>query len=56
MSLLGDDFIDNCKYSHEPHGDIQLTAFDFEQYGESRDVSLDSVELLSIIDEIITSE
>ena len=35
MSLLGDDFIDNCRYSHEPHGDIKITAFDFDNYDKT---------------------
>ena len=54
MSLIGDDFIDNCRYSHEPHGDISITAFDFEAYGDDHVRSLDSDELLSLIDELIS--
>ena len=54
MSLIGDDFIDNCRYSHEPHGDISITAFDFEAYGDDPVRSLDSDELLSLIDELIS--
>ena len=30
MSLLGDDFIENCRYTHEPHEDVEITKFDFE--------------------------
>ena len=53
MSLLGDDFIDNCRYSHEPHGDIKITAFDFDNYGWNREGALDSDELMSLIDGLV---
>ena len=56
MSLIGDDFIDNCRYSHEPHGDIIISAFDFESYGDDSVRSLDSDELLSLIDEMISGQ
>ena len=53
MSLIGDDFIDNCRYSHEPHGNINITAFDFDSYASDQINSLDSDDLLALIDEFI---
>ena len=52
MSLIGDDFIDNCRYSHEPHGDVHITAFDFDEYEAEHEASLDNEELLNLIDEL----
>lgn len=52
MSLIGDDFIDNCKYSHEPHGDVLITAFDYDQYDTMDENPLDNDELLSLIDNL----
>ena len=54
MSLIGDDFIDNCRYSHEPHGNINITAFDFDSYAADQIDSLDSDELLGLLDEFIS--
>ena len=32
VALLGDDFISNCTFHHEAHGDIMVTGFDMESY------------------------
>ncbi len=53
MSLLGDDFIDNCKYSHEPHDDIEITKFDFDNYCGMSGKSMNSDEVLSFIDNLV---
>lgn len=50
MSLIGDDFIDNCRYYHDPHGDINISAFDFDSYEIMPNGFLQSDELLTMID------
>ena len=52
MSLLGDDFIENCKYMHEPHSDIVITKLDFDSYCNINDYYMNSDELLDFIDDI----
>ena len=47
IALLGDDFIDCCGFSKEPHGDIIITKFDFSSYHIGNN-SLSTDELLSI--------
>ena len=32
FALLGDDFLDCCGYSHEPHSDIKIYSFDEKGY------------------------
>ena len=52
VALLGDDFIENCRYHHEPHGDIQITGFDFEYYAAQKNNPVDNGTLLEFLDEI----
>lgn len=53
MSLIGDDFIENCKYTHEPHGDIEIAKFDFDNYCGMAENFMNSDEVLSFIDDLI---
>ena len=53
MSLLGDDFIENCKYTHEPHKDVEITKFDFDSYCRMSGSYMSSEEVLSFIDNLI---
>lgn len=50
IALLGEDFIDNCKYSHEPSGDICITQFNDEAYDVSISGSLSEDDLVSLIE------
>ena len=52
LALLGEDFLENCGYSHEPHGDIKITTFDFESYGKHREDSISNEDFISYIDEV----
>ena len=48
IALLGDDFIDCCSITKEPHGDIIISKFDFSSYyTESNMISTD--EILSLV-------
>jgi len=49
IALLGFDFIDRCKYTHEPHSDILITAVDLDGYGELEE-AMDSDEILTYVD------
>ena len=51
IALLGEDFIENCKGTFEPHGDILVTGFDEEGY-VIWDRALESDELISLIDSL----
>ena len=53
MSLLGDDFIENCRYTHEPHEDVEITKFDFDNYCGVNDTCMTSDEVLSFIDDLV---
>ena len=53
MSLIGDDFIENCKYTHEPHENIDITGFDFDSYCGLREKAMDSDEVIGFIDDLV---
>lgn len=48
IALLGDDFIDCCGFSREPHGDILIKEFDFSRY-VVRHMTISTDEILSIV-------
>ena len=48
IALLGDDFIDCCGFSREPHGDIIISKFDFSSY-DMRTSMVSTDEILSLI-------
>ena len=48
IALLGDDFIDCCGFSREPHGDIIISKFDFSSY-DSRKSMVSTDEILSLV-------
>ena len=52
VALIGDDFLENCQYSHEPHGDIHVTAFDFANYPVRKSTPIDNEDLLVFLDEL----
>lgn len=54
MSLLGDDFIENCGYHHLPHGNIEINTFDDEAYMRNRDNSLSNEDFLKFIDAVLS--
>ena len=54
IALMGFDFIDNCKGSFEPHGDIIITEFDEERYGSHIPGAVDNDEVISLIDSLST--
>ena len=53
MSLLGDDFIENCRYTHEPHEDVEITKFDFDNYCGVNGTCMTSDEVISFIDDLV---
>ncbi len=48
IALLGDDFLECCKFTKEPHGSIAITEFDNDCYYEKRGSALSTDEILSI--------
>ena len=53
MSLLGDDFIDNCSYTHEPHDDVEITQFDDDNYCGTSGNYMNSDEVINFIDSLV---
>ena len=51
IALLGFDFIDRCTFSHMAEGDIVMTGFDSDGYGEP-DGALATEELIAFIDSL----
>lgn len=51
IALLGYDFIDNCRCSHEPGKHFYLTGFDADSYGTGTGV-MDSDEVIAFIDSL----
>ena len=52
VALLGYDFTDCCRSSHNPHDDIVVTEFDNEGYGASDLEAMDSDEVIAFIDSL----
>ena len=52
VALLGYDFTDCCKSSHDPHGDIIVTEFDDLGYGTGDIGAMDSDEVITYIDSL----
>ncbi len=48
LALLGDDFIDCCGFSREPHGNIIINKFDFSTY-HLRDNAISTDDILSMV-------
>ena len=53
VSLLGVDFLDNCKYTHDPHDCIFITEFDDDSYNKLSDHPIENTDLISLIDGLI---
>ena len=49
IALLGDDFIDCCGFSKEPHGNIVISGFDFKSYKNDQEKILTTEDISSII-------
>ena len=52
VALLGYDFTDCCKSTHDPHGDIIVTEFDDLVYGIGDIGAMDSDEVITYIDSL----
>ncbi len=48
LALLGDDFIDCCGFSREPHGNIIIDKFDFSAYRSNGNM-ISTDEILSMV-------
>lgn len=53
IALLGEDFLDNCQYSHSFHGDIEITDFDFDSYYKGKENVQRDDKYIHFIDEMI---
>ena len=53
IALLGCDFIDGCRYEHEPYGNIIISKFDDEGYFKGIPGNIENAELVSYIEEIL---
>ena len=56
VALLGYDFTDCCKSSHDPHSDIIVTEFDDAGYGSADLRAMDSDEVIAFIDSLSVGE
>ena len=56
VALLGYDFTDCCKSSHDPHSDIIVTEFDDASYGAADSGAMDSDEVIAFIDSLSVDE
>ena len=56
VALLGYDFTDCCRSSHDPHSDIIVTEFDDEGYGVADSGAMDSDEVIAFIDSLSVDE
>lgn len=52
VALLGYDFTDCCKSSHDPHSDIIVTEFDDEGYATADAGAMDCNEVILFIDSL----
>ena len=52
IALLGDDFIECCYFSHIPHEGIDISKFDFEDYGTMEENDIRNDELIEFIDSL----
>ena len=44
IALLGDNFIDCCRFEHYPHEEIKITGFDYDGYTiDGNTVSMDEI-------------
>ena len=50
IALLGFDFIDKCKCSHEPNGNYIMSEFDEVSYRKGQQNAIEADELISFID------
>ena len=53
IALMGYDFIDHCRLSSDPQGDIYISGFDDNSYGKDEG-AMESDELVSLIDSLST--
>ena len=51
IALLGFDFIDRCRFTHEPEGDIVLAEFDLNGYGVASG-AMDCDEVIAFLDSL----
>ena len=51
IALLGFDFIDRCKCSHNPHGNFVITEFDEDGYGKLDGV-MENDDVMAFIDSL----
>ncbi len=56
VALLGYDFTDCCKSSHDPHSDIIVTDFDDEGYEAADLGAMNSDEVIAFIDSLSVDE
>lgn len=52
IALLGFDFIDNCRDSHDPHGSIKITEFDEAGYKDMTAEGINNDEIIAYIDSL----
>ncbi len=51
VALLGYDFIDNCRCSHDPGKNFYLTGFDVDSYGKNNG-AMENDEVVAFIDSL----
>ncbi|MCR5053774.1 MAG: retropepsin-like domain-containing protein [Lachnospiraceae bacterium] len=52
VALLGEDFIDACRYEHDSYGDVVIHEID-EKYFEDSEGTISEEDMISVIDEIL---
>ena len=52
IALLGEDFVDKCRFTHEPNDDICITQFDDISYNADLSGAISEDELIELIDAI----
>ena len=50
--VIGEDFIDACRYEHDSYGDVVIHEID-EKYFEDSEGTISEEDMISVIDEIL---